>query len=347
MVLVRPTLAAALVIVLAGCGQSGSVPTASSGAASAPAPTAKPAVAALATLTRTAAVTDLTGPASIVATADGVWVLQHSVSRLVKIDPATNLVAADIAVGTGYSNGLGLAGGRLWTFNQTTGAVLGVDPASAKVAETVEAGADGDLFAVGDGAAWLISGGSLVRVDGATAKVATYPIPAACEAAGLAVGGGYVWIASSGGSLCKVDEKSGKLIQQGTGAGLGAGITIVNGAPWLPGADDGLSIVDATTLAEATALPPPLPGSFEGSTYSLGRAAENTVIAGAADGKTGWVRYTGATIGRVTVGADPAIVLYAGFPADILGGGILEAFDSLWVANFGAGTVERYELPTQ
>jgi hypothetical protein len=38
--------------------------------------------------------------------------------------------------------------------------------------------------------------------------------------------------------------------------------------------------------------------------------------------------------------------LYAGFPPDTLPGRVVEAFGSLWVANFGAGTVERYALPT-
>jgi hypothetical protein len=341
----RAMLAAALAIALAGCGQNAGGPTSTPAAASAPAPTTKPAAAPLAAMTRAANVEGLTGPSAIVATADAVWVLQHSVSRLVKIDPATNKVAADIALGTGYTNGLGLAGGRLWTFNQTDGAVLGIDPATAKITKTVHAGTDGDLFAVGDDAAWLISGGLLVRIDGKTAAMATKPVPSSCDVAGLAVGGGFAWIASAAGGLCKLDEQTGAVVQQGAGGGNGAGVVIVDGAPWLPGADDGLAIVDAATLDVATAIPPPTPGTFDGSTYSLGRAAENTVIAGAADGKTAWVRYTGATIGHVTVGADPAIVLFAGFPADILGGGVVEAFDSLWVANFGAGTVERYELP--
>jgi streptogramin lyase len=339
------SLAFAMATTLGGCGKGSSAPTADPHA-SGLAPTAKPALAVLPRLTLTATIDNLTEPAAILATSDGVWVLDHSASTLVRIDPATNEIAASVALGTGFSNGLGLAAGRLWTFNQSGGAVLGVDPKTAKIVVTVRLGADGDTFAVGDEAAWLVTGGKLARIDGKTAKVTMLPIPASCEVAGLAVGGGFVWLASEGGDLCKIDEETGELVKHGAGVGRGMGMAIVDGAPWLPGGDNGLSIVDATTLAVATAFPPPADGEFEGSAYSIGRAGENAVIVGAADGKTGWIRYTGATVARVAVGGSPALVLYAGFPADLLGGGVLEAFGSLWVANFGAGSVERYELPT-
>lgn len=338
-------LTVAMVVGTAGCGPGAGAPTTVPDAPSQVASTAKP-LAPLPLLTLQATVGGFSGPASIVATSDAVWVLDHSASTQFRIDPATNALSGNVYLGAGYSNGLGLAGDRLWTFNQTNGAILAVDPETAKIVETVQLGGDGDVFAVGDDAAWLISGGSLSRIDGVTAKVATYPIPAPCDVAGLAVGGGFAWIASDGGGLCKIDERTGELVQHGTGVGQGSGMAIVGGTPWLAGADNGLSIIDATTLEVATAIPAPAPGAFEGSKYSIGTADENAVITGAVDGKTGWLRYTGATIGRVTVGGTPTIVLYAGFPADLLGAGVLEAFGSLWVTNFGAATVERYQLPT-
>lgn len=333
-------LSVALAIAISGCG-AGAPTTAPSQVA----PTAAP-LAPLPLLTLEATVAGFSGPASIVATSDAIWVIDHSASTLFRIDPTTNTLSGNVYLGAGYSNGLGLAGKRLWTFNQTNGAIHAVDPKTAKIVETVLLGGDGDVFAVGDDAAWIMSGGSLSRVDGVTAKVTTHRIPASCSVAALAVGGGFAWTASNSVGLCKIDERTGKLVQQGSGVGQGSGMAIVGGTPWLAGADDGLSIFDATTLEVATAIPPPAPGSFEGSKYSIGKPGENTVITGSVDGKAGWLRYTGATIGRVTVGGTPAIVLYAGFPADLLGAGVLEAFGSLWVANFGAATVERYELPT-
>jgi hypothetical protein len=340
MFVVRPMLAAALAIALVGCGQG-------AGTSSQPAPTATAALAPLGSLTLQATVGDFSGPAAVVATSDAVWVLSHSTATLVRIDPATNTASTRIPLETGYANGLGLAGGRLWTFQQSVGEVIGVDPATRTIVATVKMGQDGDLFWVGDDAAWLVSGGNLVRIDATTSKTKTYPLDPSCEAAGGAAGGGFVWLADPGGGICKVDAQIGAVVAHGTGAGRGNGMTLVGGTPWLASGDNGLSIIDPTDLTVATALAPPAPGSFNGSTWSIGQAGgDSTVVVGNADGTSGWIRFTGATIGRVSLTGTPGIRLFAGLPADLLAGGVVEAFGSLWVTNFGAGTTERYELPT-
>jgi hypothetical protein len=340
MSLVRPLLATVLVITLAGCGQAAGTP-------SQPTPIATAALAPLGSLTLQATVGGFSGPAAVVATSDAVWVLSHSAATLVRIDPTTNTASTSIPLKTGYANGLGLAGGRLWTFQQSAGEVIGVDPTTKTVVATVTKGNDGDQFWVGDDAAWLVTGGELVRIDAASSKVKAYALDPSCEVDGGAAGGGFVWLASSGGGICKLDARTGAVVAHGTGVGRGTGIILVGGSPWLAAGDNGLSIVDPTSLAVATAVSPPAPGSFQGSTWSIGQAGgEATIVAGNADGMRGWLRYTGATIGRVSLVGTPEIRLYAGLPADTLAGGVVEAFGSLWVTNFGAGTTERYELPT-
>jgi len=340
MSLVRPMLAGALAIALAGCGQG-------TGSPSEPAPAATAALAPLGSLTLQATVADFSGPAAVVATSDAVWVLSHSAATLVRIDPTTNTASTRIPLDTGYANGLGLAGGRLWTFQQSVGQVIGVDPASGTIVATVTMGHDGDLFWVGDDAAWLITGGMLVRIDAATSKTKTYPMDPSCEAAGGAAGGGFVWLADSGGGICKLDAKTGVVVAHGTGAGRGNGMTLVGGSPWLAAGDNGLSIIDPTGLTVATAVAAPASGSFNGSTWSIGQAGgDSTIVVGNADATSGWLRFTGATIGRVSLTGTPGIRLFAGLPADLLAGGVVEAFGSLWVTNFGVGTTERYELPT-
>ncbi len=340
MFVVRRLLAAALAIAVAGCSQG-------AGAPSQPAPTATAALAPLGSLTLQATVEGFSGPAAVVATSDAVWVLSHSTATLVRIDPATNTVSTSIPLGSGYANGLGLAGGRLWTFQQSAGEVVGVDPTTRTIVATVTVGQDGDLFWVGDDAAWLITGGNLVRIDAATAKVKTYPLDPSCDVAGGAAGSGFVWLASSGGGICKLDAKTGAVVAHGTGVGRGNGMTLVGGSPWLAAGDNGLSIVDPTALTVATAVPAPAPGIFNGSTYSIGQAGgDSTIVVGNADATSGWLRFTGATIARVSLTGTPGIRLFAGLPADLLAGGVIEAFGSLWVTNFGVGTTERYELPT-
>jgi hypothetical protein len=340
MILARSALATALALALAGCGQGAPAP-------SQPAPSATATLAALGSLTLQATVGGFSGPVSIVARSDAVWVLSHSTATLVRIDPATNTASTSIPIGSGYANGLGLAGGRLWTFQQSDGEVVGVDPATKTVVATVTKGQDGDLFWVGDDAAWLITGGELVRIDAATSKVKTYPLDRSCDVAGGAAGSGFVWLASSGGGICKLDAKTGAVVARGTGAGRGNGMTLVGGSPWLAAGDNGLSIIDPTDLTVATAVAPPAPGSFNGSTYSIGQAGgDSTILVGNADATSGWLRFTGATIARVSLVGTPGMRLFAGLPPDLLAGGVVEAFGSLWVTNFGVDTTERYELPT-
>jgi len=332
-------LVAALAITLAACG--------SGPAASVPAPTpSAPTLQELPTLTLQATVPTSSGTLAIVATSDAIWVLAHQNPAVLRIDPLTNKVTATVAVGDGFGNGLGLAGGRLWTFHQTTGEVVGIDPKTAKTVAKVPGGQDGDVFWVGDDSAWLLSGGSVVRVDGKTAKASVLSLAEPCSVAGAAADGGFLWFAAADGGICKVDAKSGAAAGRGTGAGIGAGMQIVAGAPWVPTGDGGLVILDPAALSVSTTVPPPPNGTFQGSLYAVGHPDENAVVAGNADGSAGWVRYTGGAVAHVTLAGAPKMELFAGFPPDTLPGRVVEAFGSLWVANFGAGTVERYALPT-
>jgi streptogramin lyase len=304
---------------------------------------------ALATLALQATVSGLYGPVDVLATADSVWVVEHEAATLTRIDPATNQVTASVKIGSGSANGLGLAAKRLWTFDQTGGQVVAVDPATAKVVSTVKLGQDGDFFAVGDGATWLVTGGELARVDGSTGKVTSYPAPAACKVDGFAVGGGFVWLATTDGALCKIDEKSGAVLAQGSKLGNGSGITTVAGQPWMAGADGGLSIIDPEALTVRKAIPAPAPGSQLGAAFTLGLpGGDRTVVVGDPDGNGGWLRNFGTTIGRITLGAPPedGIRLYGLFPTSSVAGSVVSAFGSVWVANFDAGTVERYAPPT-
>jgi len=332
-------LIAGMAIVLTGCGTG-------SGPSAAPPTPSGAALQELPTLTLQATVPTSSGPLAIVATSDAVWVLGHQNPAVLRIDPLTNKVTATVAVGDGFGNGLGLAGGRLWTFHQTTGEIVGIDPKTAKIVAKVPGGQDGDVFWVGDDAAWLLSDGSVVRLDGKTAKASVLSLAVPCSVAGAASAGGFIWLAAEDGTICKFDAKSGAVAGRGTGAGIGAGMRVVAGAPWVPARDGSLVILDPAAVSVMTTVEPPANGTFQGSLYAVGHPDENAVVAGNPDGAGGWVRYTGGAVAHVTIGATPSMELFAGFPPDTLPGRVIEAFGSLWVANFGAGTVERYALPT-
>jgi hypothetical protein len=341
--LVRSLLVGVIAIAVIGCGRGTSAPSA------APTPSlAAPTAAALAPLSQLklqATIPESMGASEILATDDALWALIHEDALLIRIDPATNEITGKVQLEPGYAYRLGLAGGRLWTFHQLAGKVIGVDPVTMKVVASVSVGEQGDLFWVGDGAAWLIHGGDLNRVDGKTAKLSSTPLPD-CGIYDAAAGGGSIWFATGGGGLCQVDEQTGAIVKEATGAWHGTGLAVVDGAVWLPGADNGLAIVDPTTLEITTAVPPPASGTVDGATYSIGTpGGDNTVVFADSAGQTGWLRYTGATIGRVDLGADPAIVLYAGLLPGLYASNVTEAFGSLWVTNLHAGEIQRFEVP--
>lgn len=346
-------------LMVVGCGSPGHIsPTPSASTPSElPTPTATPQpqpattassgpAANLVSLTLQATIPGFYGALAVLAIGKSVWVLDHSAVSLTRIDPATNQVSANVNLGPGFASGLGLAGGRIWTRYQSAAKVVAVDPATATIVLTVPLGQDGDTFAVGDGAGWLLTGGQLAKIDGTTGKVTAFGLDSSCGTDGLAAGGGFAWLASAAGSLCKVDERSGTVVARGSGLGNGAGLAIVGGEPWLSGSDGGLSIIDPTTLAIRAAVPPAAPATAKGATFSLGLpGGENTVVVGDPDGKGGWLRNVGDTIGQVVLRSHAQIRLFGLFPHSQLAGGVVSAFGSLWVTNFDGGTVERYSLP--
>jgi streptogramin lyase len=315
-------------------------------AASSPPPTPSPvALEELPVLKLEATVSGFTGALAVLSEDGAIWVLDHSHPSVSRIDPKTNEVTTAVQLGSGNASGLGLAGGRLWTFHQSTGEAIGIDPSTGAIRATVPAGHDGDFFWIGDDAAWVLTGETLVRIDGATSKATSLPFDSTCGVAGAAAGGGFLWVASAGGALCKIDEHSGTVVSRGSGAGIGAGLAVVGGELWVPAEDGSLVVLDPASLSVSTTVPPPPNGTFQGARYAIGQPGENAVVVGGAESTTGWVRYNGGTVARVTISGTPGMDLFAGFPPDLLPGRVVEAFGSLWVANFGAGTVERYALP--
>ena len=281
----------------------------------------------------------------IVSTNDAVWVLAHSSATLARIDPATNQTTDEIRVAREFANGLAPVAGLLWTFDQTDGVVVGVDPVKRKVAFRIKAGHDGDVFAAGDGALWLLSGSDLIRVDPVAASVAsTVGIPTGCSGA-LLVAGGYAWI-GEGGHLCKVEEATGKRVGGlDGGAGTGWGMAWDGSGILAPTEDGGVVRIDPAGPAVDAVIPPPAPGTFEGAQYSLGLPGDVAFIG--PDSTGAWVRYNGATGARLELrGAAPEWILYAGLEPGVEGLPIVEAHGSLWIGAPDSGTVSRMAVPS-
>jgi hypothetical protein len=122
-----------------------------------------------------------------------VWVTRptEGTGELVRVDPATNRVAGTpIEVGSGPATVV-FGFGSLWVTNTSPLSVVRVDPSSGKVTTVEFTGS----VAVGYGALWATSDGSVVRADPKTGRpTASIPIARAQTAA---VGAGRVWVLAS------------------------------------------------------------------------------------------------------------------------------------------------------
>jgi hypothetical protein len=161
--------------------------------------------------------------------AGGLWLagrprdaLSHPLEfgELERLDPGTGDVDRKFATSTGAIS-LAAAGDALWSSGYLAGHVRGAARSDARTGamQQVEIGIYGDLITAGDSAVYWVtsSGNRIARVSlGSGLMTAQLPLSTdASLAAGLvppsptdvAVGGGSVWISTSGGTVLRVDSK--------------------------------------------------------------------------------------------------------------------------------------------
>jgi len=333
------TTLAGIAVVAAACGGSGTPAT-----GSATAPASADTGAEFPALRVTAKVTGINYPIALVDTGDSVWALSHTSATWSRIDPATNTVTDTVGVGGPYAGGGTLVDGKLWTLDFTGMSVTALDPASRKVVATIPVGLDGGWLVGGEGAVYAVGNDAhdVQRIDGTTRKLTTLAIDPACGST-PAVGGGFLWMVSWDGQLCKLDPKSGQVLAQLDGLGAAGSMDWAADRLLVPTQDGGVNVVDPVAMAiEATAPAPPM-GTFQGLRYTLGTPGDNVGILG--DGQSAWVRFSGPTVGHLDLAADPAWTVYAGLPTGHDAAGMLSAYGSMWFSDVDGSSVVRTAIP--
>ena len=175
---------------------------------------------------------------------------------VVSIDPATNRVVADVALGGGARPGE-LAGGAggLWVTNAAQQTVVRIDPRTHAVAQTYDLGASPADIALDAHAAWVVTGldNSLERIDVETGDVRSTPLPSVPAGSyAVATGGGKVWVA--GETLLRVDPRSGRV----TGTARGdccapKDVTFAKGEPWVGETNEFVAKVGAASMRQIVA----------------------------------------------------------------------------------------------
>jgi DNA-binding beta-propeller fold protein YncE len=204
--------------------------------------------------------------------AGGLWLagrprdaLSHPLefAELERLDPGTGDVDRRLATSTGATS-LVAAGEALWSSGYLGGHVRGAARSDALTGAMrhVEIGIYGDLITAGSGAVYFVtsSGNRIARVSLGTGRM-TAQLPLSTDAslaAGLvppsptdvAVGGGSVWVSTSGGTVLRVDPRLTGLQATIPACGSALALSYGEGAVWVACGDDSVVRVDpATDLA--------------------------------------------------------------------------------------------------
>jgi streptogramin lyase len=152
-----------------------------------------------------------------------VWLSKSDNHLLLRIDPATNAVVAQIPVGPDPELGIGFGLGSVWIADTTERSLRRIDPATNQVvrsfAVNVSKEPEGSI-GVGAGSLWLLTNdngtdsGTLSRLDPATGKVIA-AIAVKPKSYAVVVVGDSVWVSNSAdASVQRVDVGRNQVVAE-------------------------------------------------------------------------------------------------------------------------------------
>ncbi len=179
------------------------------------------------------------GPANseggIACSKDAVWMATNEAGdKVVRIDPKTNTVAAEIPVVAG-SHTVDFGEGAVWVTQSKGNLLSRIDPKTNQVTDTIQVGPQPRFLTVGEGFVWTLNqgDGTVSKVDPKTRKVvATISVGIPGGGGEISAGGGAVWITVFQIPISRIDAKTNKVTHQYAGVG-GDAILYAHGSIWL------------------------------------------------------------------------------------------------------------------
>lgn len=191
---------------------------------------------------------DAIGPVTGVSS---IWLITGGRKRLIRIDPETNTVVADVPLNA-KALAMTFAQNSLWISTEEN-EVLKINPYTIVTGEPIKVGKSPVSMALGEGALWTLNAGdgSISRVDLKTNRVATIIKLGVPIARGqIAVGEGSIWVSAPGVPLIRIDPRTNHVAQQFSGEGGGA-VLVAQGAIWITATPTAIWRLDPK-LIEAT-----------------------------------------------------------------------------------------------
>jgi YVTN family beta-propeller protein len=195
------------------------------------------------------------GPAGVTVGDGEVWVANDLDGTVSEVNPGAGTQVAVIPTGIGPS-AIAFGYGSVWVANQTSDTLSRTDAATGEVTATIRLNSSPVAIAVGAGAVWVTSQqtGELLRVDPGDDRLSqTFAIGQSPD--GVAVGAGSVWVADTGGTLARLDPRTGNVRTTKVG-GAPAGVAYSGGAVWVANSMSGgvSRIVPATGATQLVHL---------------------------------------------------------------------------------------------
>ena len=181
-----------------------------------------------------------------------VWVPSCGAHSLVRVDPQTGKIQAEIPAGPADSEGgIAIGAGSVWMATDKKGVLARIDPQTNKVVAKISIPSGSYAPAFADGAIWITSTehNLLTRVDAQSNQVIA-SIPIGPQPRFLTVGAGSIWTLNQGdGTISRVDSKTSKLVATiAVGIpGTGGEIAFGEGSVWTTVFQIPMSRIDPAT----------------------------------------------------------------------------------------------------
>lgn len=267
---------------------------------------------------------EIIGGPDWLAEADGSLWVKVDDGRVVRIDPATNQVVAEIQAGSDSEicQGIGAGDGEVWTCDEQD--IVRIDPATNEVAARVAVDKfyDSGQIPVAFNHAWVLADDGSVLV-GVRDDAVDVEIDLGVRCIGIAAGEDALWAAClEDGTAIRIDPETGEVTDRIPGLEGARFISVDAGNVWV-GYSGGVAVIDAATTEVV--------GVTDGPLAQSGSLA-------ASDGGV-WVRRPGS-LRRVD--EDLEVVEEVVIPEES-GGSVIVAFGSIWTSAYDDAVVYRLD----
>ena len=275
---------------------------------------------------------DIPGAPDWMVIDEHVWISNSPKNNVTRIDPATDKIVDNIAVGARPCSGLAAGFGSVWVPNCGDKTVSRIDLKSGNVAATfpLTIGNSEGGVATGAGSFWIMTDaqGTLARIDPATnAVIAKIVVPSGSFA--VAFGDDAVWITSTEHNLLtRVDARTNAVTDRIPVGPKPRFLTVGEGAVWTLNQGDGsISRVDMATRTLAATIEAGLPGGGGEIT-----AGEGSV----------WVTMLQIPLTRIDPATNTVVQQFFGDGGD----SVRVGHGSVWLTDLRAGKLMRFNPAT-